>query len=240
MSFNALSTGGFLAGLATLAAILFALQRLRVRHRSVQVVTTLFWREATMESRARVFVQRFRHPWAYLLVLMIAGLLWTAVAGPERSAHEGRSYALLLDASASMQRVDAQGLTRFDQALEALKDEAARLPRARTRVILCDAQPRALLLPGEELLLLRERLRGVRPTAAPSTVWGEVERLSCSTGAEQLSLIVQRQPHLFTSLANRGREHSVVLFLAATAGEGHVAGPRIVWIFGALDEKHLR
>ena len=70
--------------LAALAGALYLLQRLRVRHREVDVATTLFWHEAVHETRARVLVQRFRHPWAYALLLAISALLWSVVGAPER------------------------------------------------------------------------------------------------------------------------------------------------------------
>ena len=75
MNFANLPLGWALLGVAALAVGLFALQRLRVRHRPVEVETTLFWQQALEESRARVLTQRFRHPWAYALVLAIALLL---------------------------------------------------------------------------------------------------------------------------------------------------------------------
>ena len=82
MSFSNLPIGAVLAGIAALAGVLYALQRLRVRHRPVTVVTTLFWKEAVEETRARVLVHRFRHFWAYLLLLTIVSLLWIAIAAP--------------------------------------------------------------------------------------------------------------------------------------------------------------
>ncbi|MEM7386099.1 MAG: BatA domain-containing protein, partial [Verrucomicrobiota bacterium] len=73
----------FLLGLLVVAGLLFLLQRLRVKYRDVEVVTTLFWKQAIEESRARVLVRKFRHPWAYLLALAIGALLWLAVAEPQ-------------------------------------------------------------------------------------------------------------------------------------------------------------
>jgi hypothetical protein len=83
MNFTQLPLPGVLAGIAVLAGVLYALQRLRVRHRAVTVVTTLFWRVAAEEAPARTLRERFRHPWAYLLILVILCLLWLAWAGPE-------------------------------------------------------------------------------------------------------------------------------------------------------------
>ena len=102
MRFSQISGLGFGLGLLGLALLLFVLQWLRVRHRQVEVVTTLFWREAIEESRARVLWQRFRHPWAYLGILSIAALMWLAWAGPEFSRVDETEAVFLLDGSAAM------------------------------------------------------------------------------------------------------------------------------------------
>ena len=58
MSFANLSGLGVVLGVAGLAGALFLLQRLRVRYQPKRVVTTLFWKEALEEARARVLVRR--------------------------------------------------------------------------------------------------------------------------------------------------------------------------------------
>jgi hypothetical protein len=165
MTFTWLTPAAVLGGLAALAAALYALQRLRVRHRTVEVVTTLFWREAVEESRARVFVQRFRHPWAYALVLAIAGLMWLAVAGPRPSTAKEREHVVVLDRSAGM----AWG-TRWRDAVQRVVERAAELPRDSTRVVAAGARFETLLDSGEPLALLQRRLQGLRPEATTASV----------------------------------------------------------------------
>ena len=53
MRFEVLAPGLVVGGLAVLAAALYLLQRLRVRHREVPVVTTLFWQEAVGRAGRR-------------------------------------------------------------------------------------------------------------------------------------------------------------------------------------------
>lgn len=175
MSFTTLSPLVVGLGLAGLAGLLYALQRLRVRHQEVTVVTTLFWKEAVEEARARVLVKRFRHPWAYVLLLSIAALLWIAIAGPSASAGDAKRRVLVLDGSARM-----QGGTRFTDALAAVRARAAELPRASTKVVLAGAFPTTLLDAGEELVLLDERARGL----APDTTAVSVECVLASLAAE--------------------------------------------------------
>ncbi|MCP3915533.1 MAG: hypothetical protein GY711_08265 [bacterium] len=199
MSFGLLSAPLVLLGLAALAGALFLLQRLRVRHREVEVPTVLFWREAIEEARARVLVQRFRHPLAYLLFVAIAGLLWVAFAGPRTERGGGKEYVVLLDRSAGMAWPG-----RFDAALATLRDEVATLPRSRTRVVDCAEYPRTLLAPGEEALLLERRLAGRTPVAAPATVqralWSAAAAADPERGLEAVVVGDARVPSNFRAL----------------------------------------
>lgn len=165
MSFGFVSAlvGGL--GLAALAGALYALQRLRVRHREVEVETTLFWEQAIEESRARVLTQRFRHPWTYALLLGICSLMWLAFAGLRSDAADDRDHLVLLDGSAGM----AHG-ARFEAAVDAAADYVAGLPASSRTVVLCAGRAQTLLRPNEEALLLRRRLQRVAPAAAPNRI----------------------------------------------------------------------
>ncbi|MEM8710023.1 MAG: VWA domain-containing protein [Planctomycetota bacterium] len=160
-----MSLGLVLGGLAGFAGLIFALQRLRVRHRSRVVVTTLFWREAVEESRARTLVERFRHPSTYLLLFAIAGLLWLSVARLAADRSEGIQHTFLLDGSANM----AAG-SRFEDATRALLAALEGAPPERTQVLICGSTVRSLLAPGDDRALLKARLEGVRPEAVPASV----------------------------------------------------------------------
>ncbi len=178
MNFTLLSSLGFAAGLFALAGGLYLLQRLRVRHRAVEVVTTLFWHEAVHETRARVLVRRFRHPWAYLLILIICALLWSAFAAPERNLQAEQRTVYLLDSSAAM----AHG-ERFSQAQAQLIQELDAVPREQRIVIASGARQETLLAPGEETLLLESRLASLLPTASP----GQLERaIECVARASEV------------------------------------------------------
>lgn len=166
MSFVALSLPTFLVGIAALAGVLFALHRLKVRHREVEVVTTLFWRQALEETRARVLVERFRHPWIYALLLAISALLWLAVARPRFDSWNERAteHVLWIDGSAAM----ARG-TRFQDALAAARQRASELPSGRRRIVLATSRLETLLAPGEDLPTFDLRISGVAPEPVPST-----------------------------------------------------------------------
>lgn len=160
------------AGALALAASLYLLHRLRVRYRTVRVVTSMFWRQAVEESRARVLVKRFRHPWTYALLLGLTLLLWLAAAGPHLGAGGSRRAVFILDGSAAALEGDL-----FESSVRALKDAAARSPRARTRVLWSGARTRTLLMEGEDLALLESRLSGLTPELCPPTVERTLETL---------------------------------------------------------------
>lgn len=179
MTLTTLTGAGLALGLAALALGLYLLQRIRVRHEEFLVVTTLFWREARQESRARTLVERFRHPLAYALALLLAGLLWLAVAGPDSARERGTQHVLLLDGSAGMALPG-----RFDAAVAALTAELADSPRDRTEVLWCGADVRTLLAAGEDRALLAARTLGLAPEAVPASLERAVrERAPVQRGA---------------------------------------------------------
>lgn len=150
-------------GLVAIAAAVYLLHRLRVRQRTVVVETTMFWRQALEETRARVFVQRFRHPFVFLFLLLISSLLWLAFAGLDSSRSSDAESLVLVDGSATMARGD-----RFARTVERTLDFVDDLPAATRTVILCAGRPQTLLRPGEHVRLLRARFDGIEPAAAPT------------------------------------------------------------------------
>ena len=166
MGFANLTPLAVAGGIATLAAALYVLQILRIRFRQQEVPTLLFWKEAVSEAPVRTFWQRFRHPWAYLLILTICSLLWLAIAEPEWRDDEGAAfYVLVLDGSAGMARPG-----RFEQALADLEDDLKQLPADQRQVIWAGAAAETLLNPGEHPLLLPARLVDKTPEAVPASV----------------------------------------------------------------------
>ena len=165
MSFSNLPWVWGLLGALAIAGVLYLLQRLRVRHQLVEVETTLFWQQAMEESRARVLVQRFRHPWAYLLIVAIALLLWLSVAGLRGGNDASRDHVVLLDGSAAM----AIG-QRFPEAVALASDYVGSLPEDARTVVLCGGRAQTVLRPGEESLLLARRLQDTQPEATVNSV----------------------------------------------------------------------
>ena len=174
MSFANLSPLVVVGGIAVLSAVLFALQRLRIRFQEQEVATLLFWKEALSEAPVRTLTQRFRHFWAYLLILAICSLVWLAIAEPQWKNQQGSDfYLLLLDGSAGMAR---EG--RFEAVVDELKTDLAHLPAGQRQVIWCGATFQTLLNPGEHSVLLNRRLEKRLPEATPASIEKYLQQLA--------------------------------------------------------------
>jgi hypothetical protein len=173
MSLLALSLPLYLLGLPVLAGLLYLLHRLRIRHRRLEVVTTLFWQEAIEEARARVFVQRFRHPLVYAFLLLIALLLWTGFADPQLASKAQERNLILVEGSSL--HMDKQGSA---QARLAVQDLLRVMPADGRSVIWCGKRERVLLLAGEHPALLEARWTDTGPEACPSRLAEIVARLA--------------------------------------------------------------
>ncbi len=160
-----------LAGLAAIAAVLFLLQRLRVRFQQVDIVTTLFWRQAQDENRTRVLTQRFRHIWVYLFLLAISFLLWLAAAGMQWDRQGQRDYLLVLDGSMAMTSEAA-----WSAAVDQLQTDVAALPVNQREVWLAQTPPLLLLQKGEHEQLLQARLTAQQPKLQTSQLSAEIHR----------------------------------------------------------------
>ncbi len=149
-------------GALAIAAILYALQRLRAQRRVVRIASVPLWSQAARAVPPRVLGGRFRRPLAYLLALLIALALWLAASRPEPTATpDGRFHHFVLDASALMTQGDA-----FARARAALTTQLAAV-RPRDRDVYLD-DGTLLLAAGEDGALLPGRLTGMGAVPRPS------------------------------------------------------------------------
>jgi hypothetical protein len=164
MEFTAMSAWVF-AGLAALTAgVLAALQYLRVRPRRTPVVTSLFWRQAVEQAKARTLFERFRHPRTYLLLLAASLLVLLALAAPVFHSRNHTHRVIALEAGLAM----TTGDKRFENALALVRAEARSLGEERVAVIAADPQPRVLKHFDENLATMTARLARVKPADAPA------------------------------------------------------------------------
>ncbi|MCG8649764.1 MAG: hypothetical protein MI861_08020, partial [Pirellulales bacterium] len=176
MSFGLLSLLPVLVGIAVIAATLWLAQRLRVQHREVEVLSTIFWRQALEETRARVFVRRFRHWWAWILLVTIASLLWVMLAQPQTHSLDGTSHVVLLDWG-----VDDAEIRNAH--LETAIDVARSLPINDRQIVAVSTKLESLLRPGEPPELARFRNRDAAGQAPRDLNWA-IEAIAARAGPQ--------------------------------------------------------
>jgi hypothetical protein len=177
MSFALLSTLTVLLGIAALAIGLWIAQRLRVQHREVEVLSTLFWQAAIEETRARVFVRRFRHWPAWLLLVAIASLLWLLLAQPTTRPLDGTQHVVLLNGS-----IDDANTRAAD--LQLAIDRASTLPTNAREIISVGNHLETLLGAGEPIDYASLRAAGEQQTSPNGLQWA-IESLSSRASSTQ-------------------------------------------------------
>ncbi len=142
MTFTLLSPLVILLGLAGLGLALWLLQRLRVQHREVEVISTLFWQAAIDQRRVRVFKRKFRHWPAWALLFAIASLMWVLFASPITRSLSGTQHVVLLDQS-------TDDVSDRQSDLDLAIERAATLPTASREIIAVHDHLQTVLAAGE-------------------------------------------------------------------------------------------
>ena len=154
------------------AATLVALYLLKMRRRRLEVPYAGLWAQVLRDTESTALWRKLRRLLSLLLQLLILATLVLAVGDPRLGAsRRGRSLAIVIDASASMQATDGTGGgdhgTRLDEAKRAahrLIDELG--PEDEAMVLRLDTRPAALTgLSSDE----RELHRAVEDLQADDT-----------------------------------------------------------------------
>jgi von Willebrand factor type A domain/Aerotolerance regulator N-terminal len=109
-------------GFLGLIVPLVILYMLKLKRREVEVSSTLLWRKSIEDLVANAPFQRLRRNLLFFIQLIIIILASLMLARPvfERKGLEGQSVVALVDVSASMKTIEADGKTRMQRAKKEL------------------------------------------------------------------------------------------------------------------------
>jgi hypothetical protein len=104
---------------AALGAALTALYVLKLRRRRVEVPFAELWRRVLSDVESSALWRRLRRWLSLLVQLALLALVLLSIADPHLAgSRRGRTVAIVVDTSASMQARGASGVTRLDEAKE--------------------------------------------------------------------------------------------------------------------------
>ncbi|MEM9826340.1 MAG: BatA and WFA domain-containing protein [Planctomycetota bacterium] len=157
--------------LVAVPIVLMYILKTRLRRRSVS--TLLFWEQIFDERRQRAWWQNLRHWLSLALQLLVVGLLGFALADPNLGMGEKQAYEtiLVLDNSASMSAVNADGQSRLDLAIaEAQSWIDGFRPGDRAAILTAGGEVRVLCGMTDFAPTLRDALEQVAATDTPTSV----------------------------------------------------------------------
>jgi hypothetical protein len=186
---------------AALSIPIILLYILKLRRRDVLVSSTLLWQRLLRDREANAPWQRLRRNLLLLLQLLALALLTLALARPFVPAPTvvSGSVVILLDASASMQAQDVDGVndvapTRFEAARRAAQEIVAGMGAGDVATLIAvGPRPRVLAsaVPAGDRAFLRRALEDVAPTDGPAD-WEAAFALAAAslTGAPDTRVVI--------------------------------------------------
>lgn len=154
-------------GLAALLPGIVVLYMLKLKRQRVQVPSTLLWRRAVQDMVANAPFQKLRNNLLMWLQLLALALLILAFMRPvlEMAMGRGERVVFVIDHSASMQSVEADGETR----LESAKREALRVVEGMSAsdegiVVAVGQRTNVVQTLTSDRAALRAAIQGIQPT----------------------------------------------------------------------------
>ncbi len=185
---------GFIGAL--LAGPIILMYMLRLRRREVLVSSTFLWQQVLQDNEANTPWQKLRRNLLLLLQLLILAFLVIALARPFVTvpAVSTGQIALLLDASSSMNAVDAaNGDTRFETAKQRALDIVSTMSDDDTMTVIRVADVPEVLSPQtDDENELRNAINAAQPTTTRAD-WNAALTLAAGTSSannEDFSVVI--------------------------------------------------
>jgi hypothetical protein len=179
---------------AALAIPIILMYMLRLRRREVVVSSTFLWQQILKDNEANTPWQRLKRNLLLLLQLLILLALIFALARPFMTvpAVGTGQIVLLLDASASMNATDINGMSRFEDAKRQALGEVDTMSDSNTMtVIRVTDVPEVIATSTNDRLALRTAISGAQPSQARADWSGALTlAIGSSVGATDFTVVI--------------------------------------------------
>lgn len=168
---NFLNLNTALLAAAMAIPALLVLYFLKLRRREVPISSTLLWKKAIQDLQVNAPFQKLRRNLLLILQMLLLLLLLLALARPvmNMARTAGQMTVILMDRSASMQAVEADGRTRLDIAKARARALVDTLDRgASAMVIAFDDSAEPVQTFTTDANALRRAIDQIQPTDRPS------------------------------------------------------------------------
>jgi len=167
---------------------------LKIRRTEKIVASTILWRRALQDERVRSPFQRLLKNLVLLLQLIAVLLAVLALAAPESGSQRftSRLNLILVDTSASMNSVEADGRFRFELAREGVEEIIDEITGERGMVVRFSSRVEPMTSVTSDLSLLRKAVQGLSAGSGVSNI----------NDALELALSIAKQDAVVPMLAN--------------------------------------
>ncbi len=186
---NTLGPLGWTA-IALVPPAIFALYFLKLKRQPLEVPSTYLWTKVIEDMHVNSLWQKLRRNLLLLLQLLLVALAILALLRPgwQGDSLAGRRFIFLVDRSASMSAIDAEG-TRLDAAKKRVGALIDQLESDMSAMIISfDDEPDVVQEFTDNRRLLREALERIQPTAKPTNIRGALELASGFANPERVSI----------------------------------------------------
>jgi hypothetical protein len=191
-----LSPSSFYFLIASVVLILLSLLRARARRHHVSAL--FLWIGLTQIPEPRsVKLQRWMDPLLFLQLAVLAVMVLTLVQPISKSQQTAfHGFAVVLDASASMQTVAEDGRTRYELAVDRALDILANVSSSRTTLIHYSSSPAVLVPPTDDESAVLRALEASEPSWRSDGVAADlVDLFSAVGGLDEYDRIVLLSDH---------------------------------------------
>lgn len=131
--------------------VLIIIYLIKSQHEERAVSSTYIWRLSSRFAKKRLPIQRLRRIILFILQLMMIVLAAMMASRPVMVKGDSYDYVVILDASASMQSMNENGKTRFENAVKDIEKLSKDLSDGHTMTVILAGDTASYLIEGTDL-----------------------------------------------------------------------------------------